>query len=112
MIARYGGDDGKRNLIAALRRQYIISDDPNLAATIADFTTVTLCESGSTFIRQEVYENDLYFIITGNVSIQVNGHEVAKRRAGQHVGDMALIDPTATRAASVVALGDVIVGKI
>jgi predicted nucleotide-binding protein len=46
------------------------------------------------------------------VSIEVNGREVAIRNSGQHVGEMALIDPSARRAASVVALETTIVASV
>ena len=47
-------------------------------------------------------DNDIYFIISGSVRVMVNSREVAMRRAGEHVGEMALVDRTAIRSASVV----------
>jgi predicted nucleotide-binding protein len=57
----------------------------------------------ATIITQGGADNDLFFILAGSVEISVNGRPVARRGAGTHVGEMALIDPTVRRSATVVA---------
>ena len=59
--------------------------------------------AASEIIQQEASDNDLYIVISGSVDILVNGRRLTTRRAGSHIGEMALIDPTARRSASVVA---------
>lgn len=63
-------------------------------------------------ITQDAADNDLYFILAGRFSVQVHGREVAHRDAGQHVGEMALIDPKARRSASVVAIEESVVARV
>jgi diguanylate cyclase (GGDEF)-like protein len=46
-------------------------------------------------------DSDLYFLLGGQVRITINGRNVALRTAQEHVGEMAVIDPTASRAATV-----------
>jgi len=57
-------------------------------------------------------DNDLYFILSGSVHVFVNSREVATRRAGEHVGEMALIDLTAVRSATVITAEPSVVAKI
>src|SRR5690348_15211884 len=44
-----------------------------------------------------------FFVLTGEVTVLVNGRTVASRPAGTHVGEMALVDPLAKRSATVIA---------
>ncbi len=48
-------------------------------------------------------DNDVFLVVAGGVSIEINGRRVADRSAGTHVGEMALVDPMARRSATVVA---------
>ena len=56
--------------------------------------------------------NDIYFILAGVVSIRVSGREIAVRTAGQHIGEMAAVDPGQPRSASAVADGEVVVARV
>ena len=67
---------------------------------LAEQAEILQFESGDELIVQGGADNDIYFILAGRLSIVVNGREVAIREPGQHVGEMALIDPSATRSAS------------
>ena len=69
-------------------------------------------EPGSGIIEESAPDNDLYFILAGMVSIRVSGREIAARTAGQHVGEMALLDPGRPRSAGAVAEGEVVVARI
>jgi predicted nucleotide-binding protein len=59
-------------------------------------------KGGKTLIQQNNTDNDIYFIVSGEVAITINGREIATRGAGLHIGEMALLDPTARRSASVI----------
>jgi CRP/FNR family transcriptional regulator, cyclic AMP receptor protein len=112
MIARFSGEDGRRRLISCLQRQTIIQGNEELATSFVSVIELKQFEPGDTLIRQDAVDTNLLFIVSGRVSIVVNGREVAIRGAGQHVGEMALIDTSARRAASVVAIEPTIVGLI
>ena len=112
MISRFRGEAGRHRLIWALRKQPILHDNETLSNELADQGDLLQFEDGEQLIIQDNADNDIYFILAGRLSIVVNGREVAIRNAGQHVGEMVLIDPSARRAASVVAIEQTVVVKI
>jgi CRP-like cAMP-binding protein len=104
MVSRFSGKNGKTRLIDALLRQTLISGNVVLARRFAAVAELVDVRSEKEITKQGGNDNDLYFILTGTVSIRINGREVATRSVGEHVGEMAMIDSTARRSASVVAL--------
>ena len=112
MINRFRGAEGRDRLISAIRHQTIIHDNENLSIELADHAEILQFEPKEDLITQGGVDNDIYFILVGRVSIVVNGREVAIRKLGEHIGEMALIDPSATRSASVVAIEQTVVAKI
>jgi CRP/FNR family transcriptional regulator, cyclic AMP receptor protein len=63
-------------------------------------------------MTQDAADRDLFLILSGTFSVIVNGRIVARRSAGEHVGEMAVVDPEAHRSASVTALTDSVVAGI
>jgi CRP-like cAMP-binding protein len=112
MLPRFEGQDGKLRLADALKRQPVVAGDPALAAAIAEQTTLVECLSGEDLIVQGGTDNDIYFIISGTVEIWINGRLVATRAAGSHVGEMALLDPTARRSATVKAAVPCVIARV
>ena len=112
MINRFRGTENRDRLISALRQQTIIHDNENLSMELAGQAEILQFEPKAELIVQSGADNDIYFILAGRLSIVVNGREVAIRNSGQHVGEMALIDPSATRSASAVAIEQTVVAKI
>jgi CRP-like cAMP-binding protein len=102
MISRFQGQDGKPRLVTALRSQQIVQDEEQLAIALADAAQLIQVEPrspNSEVIKQGATDNDIHLILSGLVSVRINGREVARRSAGQHVGEMALIDPATRRSA-------------
>ena len=112
MISRFCGKGGRNRLISALRKQIVVHDNETLSMELADQAELIQLESDETLIAQDNVDNEIYFILSGRLSIIANGREVAIRNSGQHVGEMALIDPSARRSASVVAIEQTVVAKI
>ncbi|MBL9118171.1 MAG: nucleotide-binding protein [Verrucomicrobiaceae bacterium] len=115
MITRFQGPDGHPRLIAALRAQQCVHNDEDLAKELANLVDLVQIEPGkpeSTFIKQGDSDNDIFLILTGKVSVVVNGREKARRKTGQHVGEMAAIDPSARRSADVVAIEQTVLARI
>lgn len=112
MISRFRGAKGRYRLMWALRKQSILPDNENLFNELADQAELLQFENGEKLIRQNDADNDIYFILAGRLSIVVNGREIAIRNSGQHVGEMVLIDPSARRSASVIAIEQTVVVKI
>ena len=112
MINRFRGTESRQRLIWALRKQTILHDNETLSNELIDQAELLQVETDEKLIAQDDADNDIYFILSGRLSIVVNGREVAIRNSGQHVGEMVLIDPSARRSASVVAIEQTVVLKI
>jgi CRP/FNR family transcriptional regulator, cyclic AMP receptor protein len=115
MIERFTGPEGQLSLITTLLDQTLVCHDTKLAGAMAKEGQLIELEgnvANSQFIRENGAETDLYLILAGHVSVRVKGREIATRMAGTHVGDMAMIDPSAPRSASVVAREKTVLLKI
>jgi CRP/FNR family cyclic AMP-dependent transcriptional regulator len=112
MLARFQGEDGRRRLVDLLRAQAVVGGDATLADELADVKKVRELLPGDFLIEQKSAENDLFFILSGTCRIFVNGREVAIRHAGQHVGEMVIIDPSLRRTATVIASEPTIVACV
>ena len=106
MIERFEGLDGRRRLIQCLERQELVRGDSALAEALAEASDLIEVESGHAIIEQDGNDNSLFLIIAGQASVIVNGREIVTRRQHQHVGEMALIDPSARRSATVLSKGN------
>lgn len=102
LIPRFSGKAGKNKLVECLARQQLLAGDVPLCKEIATAGTLLEFNRGKTVIKQGGSDNDLFLIISGSVTIEVNGRAVAARHEEQHFGEMALIDPTARRSATVI----------
>jgi len=112
MIDRFVGDEGKANLLRAMRAQAIVNGDAELAVELADRVEVRAVQQGETIITQEGEDDDLYLIIAGSFGISVNGRRIASRGRDVHVGEMVLVEPGQPRAATVTAEEPSIVAKV
>jgi predicted nucleotide-binding protein len=112
MIERFLGDNNRRKRLEALKRQGIVGNNEPLAEALEAEMSLIEVGAGERFITQGADDDDLYLVLSGKVSAVVNGREVAIMRAGQHVGEMAVIDEGARRSASVYALDQTVLGKI
>ena len=112
MLQRFCGQDGRTHLVEALEIQPIINGDTAIAKAISECVEIELFEPGCCIMEESAPDNDLHFILAGVVSIRVSVREIAVRTAGQHVGEMALLDPGEPRSASVVADGEVVTARI
>ena len=112
MINRFSGESGRARLISALRQQIILHDNENLCAELADQSGLVQLECGERVIAQGGIDDEIYFILAGRLSIVVNGREVAIRKPREHVGEMALIDSSARRSATVIAIEQSVLAEI
>jgi predicted nucleotide-binding protein len=112
MLERFVGDNGRRLRVEALITQKLIGGNRSLAETLADHVEVLAVEAGQRLIEQGGADNDVYFILAGKFDIVVNGRVVNRRTPNDHIGEMAAIEPTQKRAASVIAVEHSIVAKL
>ncbi|WP_414682906.1 TIR domain-containing protein [Longimicrobium sp.] len=104
MLSRFEGPAGFARLVDALRRQRLVHSDTAIAEQFARTGTLRFFAAGAHVVSEDGDDNSVFFLLTGAGSIRVRGREVALRRAGEHVGEMAAIDPAAPRSASVIAV--------
>lgn len=112
MKERFEGPDGRRRLIDVMCRQMVVGGDLEIATQLVDMGALKPLRHSELLIEEDKGDSDVHFVICGRVRVLVKGTEVAIRGDGQHVGEMAMIDPTAKRCASVVADGDVVVVSV
>jgi CRP/FNR family cyclic AMP-dependent transcriptional regulator len=112
MIERFQGEAGRRLLIEALLRQPAVQGHREIADAIANHCHLQSLLPGDRLIEQNGTDNDIFFILSGEVTIEVNGRFVAERKGSQHVGEMALIDPVGRRTAAVTAGTETVVAKV
>jgi predicted nucleotide-binding protein len=103
MIERFEGDTGRRGLIAALTEHRLVGNRVDLAEQLVDAGALIEIPQGDAFIEQGDSATDLFFIIAGSATVQVNGKVIANRFAGDHVGEMSAIERTRPRAATLIA---------
>lgn len=111
LAMRFQGAEGMRRMLQALRQQSLIHDD-DLASEFAGHVKVMEVPAGTTLITQSASDTDLYLILDGEFSIEIDGRVIAHRATGEHVGEMAMVDPQARRTASVKATTDSVVARI
>lgn len=112
MLERFQGDIGRPLLVEAIRTQGFVEGNAESAESLANIADLREFQAGSLIIEQGADDNDILFILMGSVSVLVNGRQVAVRDVGQHVGEMALIDPRYPRSATVVAREQCVVARI
>lgn len=112
MIERFQGDEGRRRLIATLTEHRLIANRQELAERLVATGELMEFPAGTAFINQGDQASEVFFIITGKVEVRVNGKVVANRFPGDHVGEMAAIEPTQSRSASVVPVETTVLIKV
>lgn len=83
-----------------------------MAEAIADVATLVEHPPGAIILAEGSADNHILFILAGQVSVTIKGREVNRRGPGDHVGEMAAIDPAERRSASVVATATVVAATV
>lgn len=112
MIDRFRGSDGDRVLLDAVMRQELVAHNETLARALAQRGQLVEYTSNQVIIEQNHDDNDLYFLLAGQVAVFLQGQHVATREAGVAIGEMAAIDSAARRSATVKALDSVVCLKV
>lgn len=112
MKERFEGEQGQRLRIEAFRAQRMVQGDEAIAQELADHCVLEEYDAGFELIQQNHDSNELYFIFSGAVQIVVNGRAIAIRGPGDHIGEMAAVQPMQKRSATVTAKEPVVVAKL
>lgn len=111
LLNRFQGSAGRRHLTDALQLQRLVRDQ-DLALEIARLLKLEEIPAGTNLIEQGASDTDLFLILRGKFSVAIDGRVVARKKAGEQVGEMAVVDPLTPRSASVTATSDSVVARI
>ena len=112
MLERFQGREGRAALLNALRNQFLVDGSTEIAEMFASASQVHEYRPGSPLFTQGERGSDLLFILAGEVSVQVDGQEVATVRSNMHVGEVALLEPFRGRSATVKAKDTVVAAQV
>ncbi|OGA03691.1 MAG: hypothetical protein A3F74_09035 [Betaproteobacteria bacterium RIFCSPLOWO2_12_FULL_62_58] len=112
MLERFQGKDGRAALLKALRTQFLIDGNSEIADMIASASQVNEYAPGTPLFTQGERGSDLCFILSGQVSVRVDDEEIATCGAGMHVGEIGLLEPFKGRSATVVAMDTVVAAQV
>jgi CRP/FNR family transcriptional regulator, cyclic AMP receptor protein len=112
MMTRFTGDEGRAKLLEVLQQQDIIAGDAGLAERMVSAGQLVPFTAGQTICEQGGEDDDAFFILSGSVSVFVNDQRVGTRTSGTIAGEMAAIDPSVGRSATLKATEDVVVLKV
>jgi len=111
-MPRFSGKTGKRNLLTTIHSQRTVAGNKELAKKLISAGTLIEYLPEEVIITQGHIDNDMFMIISGSVSILINKREVAVRSSGNHFGELALLDSTARRSATILAKEKTLVLKL
>ena len=112
MVGRFLGEGGRRLRVDALASQKIVAGNRELAKELADLVEVFSIPAGETLITQGGDDNRIYFVLSGEFDVIVNGRRIAGRGPSEHVGEMAAVQPAQRRSADVVAAEQAVVAQL
>lgn len=103
-LERFSGLHGRGKLAAVVADQTLVRGDLRIAKALILAGTLREVRAGAPLTAQGSSTSEIYLILAGEVSVSVNKRILATRQGGAHVGEMALIDPTARRSATLTAV--------
>lgn len=109
---RFLGSENRRLRVEVLMSQKLLCGNADIVEELCDSVEISDVKKGEVLIEQNGMDNDIYLVISGKFSIVVNGKVVAERFSNDHVGEMAAIEPSHRRSASVIASEDSVVAKL
>ena len=112
MLERFQGREGRAALVNALRGQFLVDGNTDVADRIASAGLLREYTPGARLFAQGERGTEVFFILAGQVSVRVGDREVSTCGAGMHVGEIALLDPFKGRSATVDAKDTVVVVQI
>jgi CRP/FNR family transcriptional regulator, cyclic AMP receptor protein len=113
MLSRLEGAAGRQRLLELLRGQVLLAgNEPGLVERVADAVALSEVAPGDILIRQDATDNHVFFALSGAFRVLVNGREVAIRHAGEHLGEMAVVDTLSRRTATVIATSPGVVALV
>ena len=112
MKERFEGESGRKLLIEVLLKQDVVEHIGAFAELLADNGEVVEFPPNTDIVVQDDTDNSVFFLLAGEANVFVNDRFVGPRADGTCIGEMAAIDPSARRSATVRAKSDVVALKL
>lgn len=112
MLKRFEGDKGRRLLLESLRKSRLVNQDAKAAEKLAEVGKLEAHEKGKVLIKEGETDNDVYFILSGEAQLSVKGNKFGTRKSNDVVGEMAAVDGTKRRSATLTVTEDLVVLKV
>jgi CRP/FNR family cyclic AMP-dependent transcriptional regulator len=112
LVDRFSGSGSRDAVVNALMTAKLVGGDQAMAEALADVGEPIGLAVGDKLISEGADDTDIYFILAGQVGILVKGSPVNQRAPGDHVGEIAALDPTLKRSATVTAQNDVVAWRV
>jgi CRP-like cAMP-binding protein len=112
MIDLYQGKVGRSALLDAMRAQFLVEGNTEIADILASATVLKEFPPESVLFNDGDRGGDLFFILCGRVSVRKGDRELDTVSAGVHLGEIGLLEPFKGRSATVVAIDTVVAAQI
>ncbi len=104
--SRFGGDAGQEQARSVLLNNPAVGGDEDVANRLLATGNVTFFRRGNLLIKEGDLDNDVYFLLAGEVDIVFGTRLGSIRSSPNQIGEMAAIDPGQKRSANVIARSD------
>lgn len=94
-------EDSEERIRSVLRQNSAILEDADVIASLLTAGKLVGFKKGEELIVENAQDDDVFFILAGEVEIQTNGQRVATRAAPIQIGEMAAMHPGEKRSATV-----------
>ena len=101
MIDRFTGSAGLANLREAMMQQRLIEHNAPLVEKLITVGALFEFRAGEVILKQDSDDQFIFHILAGEAEVIVNDRPIARRKATEVVGEMAAIDASAPRSATV-----------
>jgi CRP/FNR family cyclic AMP-dependent transcriptional regulator len=91
-------------IIGDLLRQQLVQKDEVIAEELRNAGKIVTYSTGDVLMERGEWSDHVVFILSGEVGVVIGGSVIATLAAGQHVGEMAVVDPEKARSAKVEAM--------
>ena len=109
---RFDGPENRQRLLEAVQNQKLLRNDAKQAEAFVNAGALQELAPGDILVKQGAWDDDIYFILAGEIDVIINGHPQASRVAGEHVGELSGLNPARSRTATLKASGECLVLKL
>jgi CRP/FNR family transcriptional regulator, cyclic AMP receptor protein len=111
LLRKFQGPQGRRHLIDCLRAQQLVREE-DVAQVLATSVRLEEVPYGTTIITHGSSDHDLIFILAGVFFVTIGRQVVSRRAAGEHVGEMSVVDSEVPRSATVTSGSEAVIARI